>query len=150
CPAARACHPAPPGGPRAPTCRSACRCRSRARGTHLPARDPGTPPPRGSDTRAHRPRPHAVHAWWPRPSTPCHRARREPAGRWWSCHHPRETRAPRPAGSLEILQLLAHLLEAPLHRDDDVRDGGVVGLATDRVHFPANLLRKEPELLANR
>src|SRR5438552_18598971 len=52
--------------------------------------------------------------------------------------------------SLDILDLLAHLLELRLRRDDELRDTEAVGLGTHRVDLAVHLLQQEVELASAR
>src|SRR5437867_4630270 len=49
-------------------------------------------------------------------------------------------------GLFDILDLLAHLLELRLRRDDELRDPEAVGLGAHRVHLAVHLLQQEVEL----
>src|SRR2546422_11368676 len=69
-----------------------------------------------------------------------------------SCR-PRTGRPARPrAGraSLQVVELLAQLLELAFHGDHGLRDPGVVGLRPDGIHLAQQLLREEPELFPDR
>src|SRR3954470_22278252 len=67
---------------------------------------------------------------------------------------PRRSRPPEPRaegpGSLDILDLLAHLLELRLRRDDQLGYTQAVGLRAHRVHLAIHLLQQEIELAAAR
>src|SRR5262245_43655548 len=54
------------------------------------------------------------------------------------------------SSSLDILDLLAHLLELRLCRDDQLGDAQAVGFRAHRVHFAVHLLEQEIELAAAR
>src|SRR5688572_2396195 len=51
-------------------------------------------------------------------------------------------------GSLNVLDLLAHLLELGLGRGDELRDAQTIGLRTHGVYFAVHLLQQEIELPA--
>src|SRR4051812_22249789 len=55
-----------------------------------------------------------------------------------------------PHASLDILDLLAQLLELGLRRDDQLRDADTVGLGPDGVDLAIHLLQQEVQLAAAR
>src|SRR6185503_16225170 len=56
----------------------------------------------------------------------------------------------RAAPLLDILDLLAHLLELRLRGDDQLGYAKAVGLGTHRIHFAVHLLEQEVELASAR
>src|SRR5436190_13693409 len=142
-----------PARPRCAACRTAPPHTRPSRGTPPPHAAARTRPASENDT-PHRPaRPASPCVWWRTPST---RSCREPESaaraRWSSCR-PRTGRRVRPrAGraSLQVVELLAQLLELAFHGDHGPRDPGVVGLRPDGIHLAQQLLREEPELFPDR
>src|SRR5205823_3001012 len=125
----------------------------RARETCRPALPLETAAASRSDSRCHRARHHAACVWLPTPKNRSdQRTYPAPLARWSSCHRPKAPTGRRcaPMPSLQILQLLAQLLELPLHPDHRLRDARVVGLGADRVDLAQQLLRQKAELFADR
>src|SRR5437016_14597919 len=61
-----------------------------------------------------------------------------------------ETMKSRPRPSLDILHLLAHLLELRFRRDHELGDSKTVGLRSHRVDLAVHLLQQEVELASAR
>src|SRR4051812_6355962 len=61
-----------------------------------------------------------------------------------------ETMKRQPGGSLDILDLLAHLLQLRLRSDDQLRYAQAVGLRAHGVDLAIHLLQQEIELAATR
>src|SRR6476620_2455548 len=61
-----------------------------------------------------------------------------------------DTMKSKPRCSLDILHLLAELLELGLRRDDELRHAQAVGLGPDRVDLAVHFLQQEVQLPAAR
>src|SRR5579859_981624 len=119
--------------------------------THQPPPAHRTRPGSGSGRPPRPPRRHAAPGSWPTPNSRTPWANQPGvASQWSSCRPPTETKAPRPWGSLEVLELLPETLQLALHGDHGLGDLGIVRLGAHRVHLAEQFLREESQLLPDR